>query len=263
MAKHFKSWRSFWDFDQSVRKQRRFIHTDGVKEFLETVLETGHKRADTIPEGVLLWRSQLGTTWETRTQGDGEEEFEYEEEVAFSEDRMLPLPEGASEGRVNAKGIPCVYLADDKDTAMAEVRPWISASLSLGQFKVLKSTKVIDFSEDDGKHLLYMKEPGPEERDRAVWRAINRAFSRPVTPSDRHGDYVSTQILAELFRANGYEGIVFKSSCGSGHNVALFDLDRVKLLGAAPYEAKRVQFEFSQSGNAYSIREKKADAPAG
>lgn len=255
MSKDFKSWRSYWDFEQSVRSRRRFVHAPEVDDFLDVVLETGKRRVDFIPKNTVLWRSCLGFETITRTEEDGGEEFEVEEAVAVSPERLIPTRDGASEGRVNPKGIPCIYLSDNQDTALAEVRPWIGATISLGRFELLRDARVIDFSADNGGHSIFLREPPPEKREEAVWRAINRAFSRPVTPSDRHADYVSTQILGELFKAANYDGIVFKSSCSEGHNVALFNIDSVRLLGAALFEAKGLKYEFEQTSNAYSIRD--------
>lgn len=40
---------------------------------------------------------------------------------------MKPLSNSASEGRANPKGIPYLYVATDKETAMSEVRPSLGA----------------------------------------------------------------------------------------------------------------------------------------
>jgi hypothetical protein len=61
-----------------------------------------------------------------------------------------------------------------------------------------------------------------ERREQAVWGEINHALSRPVTPDDPITEYVPTQILAEAFRAHGYDGIIYRSLLGNGHNVALW-----------------------------------------
>lgn len=69
-----------------------------------------------------------------------------------------------------------------------------------------------------------MTEPESAEREAAVWADINEAFSRPVTRSETRGEYVPTQILAELFKTRGYDGVAYQSGYGeAGYNVALFD----------------------------------------
>lgn len=43
-----------------------------------------------------------------------------------------------------------------------------------------------------------------------------------------NSDYVPTQIIAELIKSLGYDGIAYKSSLANGHNIALFDLESAK-----------------------------------
>jgi hypothetical protein len=57
---------------------------------------------------------------------------------------MKPPNNMAREGRVNPKGIPCLYLADERNTAMAETRPWLGSYISLGEFKTVRGLRVID-----------------------------------------------------------------------------------------------------------------------
>lgn len=61
----------------------------------------------------------------------GEDEGNDEIPCAYSPDRMTPRRNIASEGRANPKGLPCLYLATDKETAMSEVRPWINSTISI------------------------------------------------------------------------------------------------------------------------------------
>jgi hypothetical protein len=65
------------------------------------------------------------------------------------------------------------------------------------------------------------KEISAEKREQAAWVEINHALSRPVTPDDPITEYVPTPILAEAFRAHGYDGVVYRSLLGSGLNIAL------------------------------------------
>jgi hypothetical protein len=65
-----------------------------------------------------------------------------------------------------------------------------------------------------------------DEVEKAVWSDINDAFSKPVRRSDDSLDYIPTQILSELFKSNGLDGVAYKSSYGeAGCNMALFDLE--------------------------------------
>jgi hypothetical protein len=69
----------------------------------------------------------------------------------------------------------------------------------------------------------------PTKRTEAVWGDIARAFGEPVTRDDDVADYATTQVIAEVFRAERFDGLVCRSSVGTDRfNVALFDLDAAK-----------------------------------
>ena len=160
---------------------------------------------------------------------------------------MRPLADSALEGRANPKGIPCLYVATDKETAMSEVRPWLGGIISIGQFKVVRDLKVLDFSVEHGSNHnsgLYFREPTNEEILNAVWRDIDNAFSEPTQASDSKSDYAPTQIISEYIKSQGYDGIAYKSSLAEGHNLALFDLESAEVVKRSIYKASTIKFEF-------------------
>ncbi len=171
----------------------------------------------------------------------------------FDSERMKPLKDTASEGRANPEGISYMYLSTDKDTAMAEVRPWVGSSISVAQFKLLKKIKLINCTSEhkDRSKIIIRTEKGvepevePERREGFVWKDIDKAFSIPVTLNETTADYVPTQIMAELFKNEGLDGIAYRSSLGKGHNVTLFDLDIADLINCTLYKAEKpVAFSF-------------------
>ena len=63
-----------------------------------------------------------------------------------------------------------------------------------------------------------------EDIERDIWNHIDRAFSEPISRTDDQGDYVPTQVIAELFKRDKYDGIAYRSRLTeNGINVALFD----------------------------------------
>lgn len=244
----FKSWRSYWDFDLSVRRKLRFAWNSDVVEFLDTVLATSETRKVSLKKDTVFWRAQLGHDW--RDEGQGNEVFEVP--CAHPPDRMKPLQDRASDGRANAKGIPCLYLSNRKETAMSEVRPWIGSHVSVGQFKLRESIEIVDCSKNHSKTPVFLGEPEPERIEEAVWSYIDRAFAEPMTRSDDSADYVATQIIAEQFKRAGLGGIAYKSKFGEdGYNIALFDIDASKLISCSLFEVKNIEMEFSQQDNPY------------
>jgi hypothetical protein len=242
--KNFRSWRSYHCFEQEVKRKNRYFYDLDVKDFLQTVLETGKSREEILKDGKILWRSQLGNDWDPYHK---EDKYIGNVPCAFNPKRMKPPKNTASEGRANPKGIPYLYLSTDKNTAMAEVRPWVGSCISLAQFKLLRDVTIINCSSDDKGTTIYLKEPKPEEKIIAIWRDIDKAFSRPVTQNESIADYVPTQIIAELFKKNGFDGIAYRSSLGEGHNIVLFDLNVADLINRTLYETTKISFKFDQS----------------
>ncbi len=240
----FKSWNSYSHFSWEVTHSNRYIYRDDEKDFLANVLETSQSRATTVGSGSVFWRAQLGCNWRPIIQ-DGEEVGE--EPEPFSPQRMKPVSFGAFEGRVNPKGIPCLYLATKKETAMSEVRPWLESYISVGQFQTVKELTLINCSVHPPNGLtIYFEEPDEQKKEKAVWEDIDRAFSRPVTVSDTLSDYVPTQILAELFKNNGFDGVYYRSALSHGLNVALFDMNAAKIINCFLHKVEKIQFAFGE-----------------
>src|SRR5690242_18366035 len=161
--------------------------------------------------------SAAGPNAAVEGQEQGGKSFEIP--VAHSPERMKPIPAKATDGRANPRGIPCLYLATKKDTAVLEIRPLIGSSVSVAQFMVLRELRLVDCSSERRDiSLKRWLEPEnlltPEEIEKAVWFDINAAFSKPVERGDNSIEYVPTQILAEAFKRHDFDGIAYKSSYG-------------------------------------------------
>ena len=215
-------------------------------------METGKSRVEEVKEGNVLWRSQLGHDWEEPHNEGGQYVGPIPSPLFHK--KMKPPKDSACEGRANPKGIPYLYLSTYMDTSMAEVRPWIASYISVGKFKLLKDVKLINCTiENKRRRMVWLKEPSPEEREISVWNDMDQAFSRPVTPNDSIADYVPTQIIAELFKNNGFDGIAYRSSLGKGHNIVLFDLNAAGLIECTLHQAEKISFRFSQVSNPYFV----------
>jgi hypothetical protein len=251
----FKSWNSFRDFENKVEKSMRFIRDVEDDEFLAEVLRTSKKRIKKLKKGTILYRAQIGHDWRTINIGNSEEIVEEEIPCGFSPDRMKPHTNKAYEGRANPKGIPYLYLASAEDTAMAETRPWIGSLVSCAQFKVKKDLELIDLSiHADKSFVLYFEEPTSALREDAVWNHIDQAFSKPIKKSDDTASYVSTQLIAELFKSKGMSGISYRSALiAGGINFALFDLKDADLINCTLFEVESINPVFKQTDNPYFI----------
>ena len=75
--------------------------------------------------------------------------------------------------------------------------------------------------------------------------------------NDKSSDYVPTQIIAEFFRNEGFDGVVYKSVLSNGYNIALFDIDVANIVNCFLYEVEKVKFNFNQSAKPYFLRNEK------
>lgn len=249
----FSSWKSYDEFARRIRHDRRYVWRKEVQAFLDTVLSTLKDRDRSIKKDTIFCRAQLGIEWKTVSDERGEEPY------GHCEERMKPLVNRATEGRVNPAGIPVLYLASCEQTAISEVRPWIGSQISVAQFKVLRDLRAVDLSLGHGQvaigaltfdHLLGKTAPDAETKKTVVWINIDNAFSQPVTLSDDTATYVPTQILSELFRDAGYDAIIYRSQFGKkGYNIAMFNVENADIINCAPYRVEGIEVRSKEIGD--------------
>ena len=246
----FSSWNSYWSFAYHACHEFRFIHSPSIQRFLDRVRETAAQRILTVKSGSPLWRARLVTQWEDVKNEAGDVIGNQECPVPPSE--MKPISWKAREGRVNPAGIPCLYLSEHRETALSEVRPWVGASISVAQFDVAVDQKIVNCVSEHPLTKFYLTEPSAVKKEEAVWDHINKGFSRPITHNDFIADYAPTQILTEVFRSAGYNGIRYQSSLGIGANVVLFNLDAVVPRSCCVFCVKKLAYEFEQHSNIHA-----------
>jgi hypothetical protein len=256
-AVEFESWRSFWNFRQEVARNWRYVRTAEAQRFLSAVAAESHAHSTEITKGRRFYRAQVAY-YDVFDEAVGE---------AFPgpalPERMFPLRDRATEGRVNPKGIPCLYIAADKHTALAEARPWIGSLVSLALLRTRKQLRVVDCTKGAERSPIFLdEEPSPKKRAKAVWSHIARAFRSPTSRDDNIADYAPTQIIAETFRAEGFDGLAYRSAFGSNRfNVALFDLDATELLTCSLQEIRDVKFRHEETANPYYVQHDAEGAP--
>jgi hypothetical protein len=244
MVAAFQSPLDYWAFSDAVRYQRRFFHDRHVHAFLRAVTASAKRRVTVLQAGTELWRAQLGHAFESREDDKGRSE---DVPVPFKPERMKPLIFSASEGRVNPRGIPCLYSASDKVTAVSEVRPWLGAIVSLARMRTARALKLIHCSGNfESEPTRRFQDLPPEETEEVIWSDIGQAFSQPVSPDVGVAEYAATQILAAHIHRVGYDGVVYASSLGPGSNMAFFDLDAAQVAEVSLVSVKAVRYEIGE-----------------
>lgn len=196
-----------------LRSENRFTLAEESAQFVEQLIQyaSQHKTVS-LPSDRVLFRARIHAT---------------NEEHPFSLDRMgAPPAYLAGHGRLNPKGIPYLYLASDKITAISEVRPWVGCDLTVAEFHVVDECRLINFSKRQQTNDLTGEN---FEASEFTWRElISWLFSAPFDPRDDTA-YIPTQYLAERIKGAGFSGIMYDSALNDGgYNVALFDVSKAK-----------------------------------
>lgn len=245
---------AYTDFIRSVQSDLRFFRSGSSSSFLGMVRSSCKNRLSTIPKDSLLWRARLGSTIgheSTIATGAGDAITAiFDRAMPYAKSSMKPIPDWQREGRANPCGIPTLYAATTPTTALAEVRPWIGATISLAQLQVTRELKVIDCSKDhNSRSVLDVIFDLSKTMEDGVWFALHRAFATPISKEDEARTYIPTQVFAELFKTEGYDGILYKSLLSDdGCNLALFDLGSAAVINCELHELKSTRFDFASTG---------------
>jgi len=248
----FASWRSFMEFKSEVSTRRRFMPSDESRAFLDTLAATAKDRVRRLAAEKRLYRAQVA-------HHDVEEPEVGPIAGPALPWRMMPRSDAASDGRANPEGIPRLYMADNRHTALAEVRPWIGSLVSIAVLETSRDLAIVDCRVEGDERFpfkLLDRVATPEEAEEEVWRQVSRAFREPVTRGDDRAGYAATQIIAELFERQGYDGVAYGSGFGKDTtNFALFDVTVAKPIYCEIQEVRDVRFEFTETGRPYYVQQ--------
>lgn len=150
----------------------------------------------------------------------------------------------APSGRANPQGIPYLYLCQDENTTYYEVRALYLDKLTIGQFKVNRDLKILDFTTMLSLYYAYNNSTSALADEIAKQRiilSISNDLSKPLRRFDTELEYVPTQYVCEYCKLNGVDGIRFNSSLHKGGvNVVLFDSACAECVKVTTREIKSV-----------------------
>lgn len=252
--KVFKSPDDWSEFCRFISKTNRYVLDKHWRQFTDTVISTAAKREHTLKSGSTLARARIGSREEEYEDSKGD--FSIDFGPLGRQDMEAPPPHKAKDGRINPHGISYLYLSNDIETAILEVRPWLKQDVSVGFFKITKDLKCVDTSRDRKGTFIYIgrgkPKLAPDTIEEYVWGGINDSFSRPVAAGDERTDYIPTQYLSECFKVAGYDGIIYKSSLtGKGYNIALFNPENARLQGAKVYSIESIKLTYKECAQPY------------
>ncbi len=206
------------DLADNLRHKNRFFPQDSSyprkQDDLLNYLETLFKGiSTTVDENHEFYRARIG------------EYMKNSELEAPPEDKIL------ASGRANPVGIRVLYSAIDKETAIAEVRPWKSAIITIASVKPKEPLKLVDLSKVTDRMDKILQSPFSVDNIYEELMVLNvlsnldKALSNPVSPDTSELDYIPSQYLTEYIKFLGYNGVIFRSSLGPGENYVFYEYE--------------------------------------
>jgi Zn ribbon nucleic-acid-binding protein len=221
------------------------------REITEALRPLADRVSRQIPAGQHYFRARIGIAQRFRFGDD----LEREGFIPLSGAAIgAPPPTKASAGRGNRQGVSFLYVASTVDTALAEVRPHPGHLVSIGTLAPDRALKIANFH-DIAISNYAMSDAGLA--DFLLLQSINRELSEPITPDERD-KYVLGQLITDVCRQLGFDGVQYRSSVATGHNLCLFEPG---VFAHRPEEARVLRVE-RVSFDAISL-ESFAEPPAG
>lgn len=154
-------------------------------------------------------------------------------------DSGAPPAENAQAGRLNPEKIRYLYLAENPETAVYEVRPTIGQHVSVATFKTTENIKIYDLVSE-----IKPKEDNSVNHDVLLFGEIQRRFSEP-NAGDAY-KYLPTQYLGEIIKQMGFDGLKFKRSLKNGGvNIVLFDDNKCKAISSDMIQVSDIELKVS------------------
>lgn len=134
------------------------------------------------------------------------------------------------EGRCNHKYEICLYVAEDPQTAIGELKPLIREKISVACICNICELQVIDFTMDFNKESSIFK------------NIVALAFMQ--SPTERNKDaYLYTEVLCSFVKKMGYDGVIYNSCQNINKtNYAIFNYKKCEPIDSFLYEVNAINY---------------------
>lgn len=152
------------------------------------------------------------------------------------EDIGAPPKEKATDGRANSRGIPCLYLANNEETASKEIRASLHDKLTIGKFVPNRDLKIINLMDIDKISPFGMTNPQFLHVNKLHLKRIGKELSKTLRSNSSNLEYLPTQYISDFIKSLGYDGIKYKSTLNpEGYNLAIFDINSFEVVEVKNY----------------------------
>lgn len=221
-----------WEgFVVAVKTQNRF-HTNHINtKILEPYCDYIHKP---YKKGQLFYRGRISKS-----------------ATGFQKDEMdAPPCDLTPAGRANAAGIRCLYLANNIDTAIHEVRAEAFDYVTVGTSELQEDISVVDLKSIDEISPFIVPDCTKLAINKEHLNKINEEMGKALRRNDSPLDYVPTQYISDFIKSiqnegkAQYAGLEYKSTMNAGgFNLAVFDPGLFKCVDIKTYRIRSLSYD--------------------
>lgn len=223
------SWEEFVD---SIKNNNRFHNNHLNTEILKIICSYVMKNYNS---GDVFYRARIS------------------DKAGFPSNEMGAPPSiKASPGRANPEGISYLYLGDNIQTTLYEIRAGLHDYVCVGTFKLKKDINIVDLTSVNKISAFSDMNSTQHAINRIHLEKINFDIAKPLRRHDSFLDYLPTQYICDFIKNisfNGekeYQGIEYKSTMNpTGYNLAIFDENLFECSEVKVYDIESLTYVFN------------------
>lgn len=230
------------EFIKAIKsKDNKAIEESRVFEAIHRMITRNNLMRHKLEPGTTLYRCRIikEKDWETSNNGIS---IEHNHITGFDKYNSKEPPLGlAPDGRANCPGSTYLYVANNKYTACAEVRPRLMDFISVAEFKVCRSLVILDFSENQNVHSLTS-----DDDNVSIAKLITNVMYEFCSVVSNSEKYTVTQYISDYIRKHGIDGICYRSSLTNGKNYTIFNCaeDNIQFQSSSIYFCQNINYDF-------------------
>lgn len=233
-------WLLFREFEEEIKSRNRFFPNDKFLRLFDRIIEEPYNTR-IVQKGTELYRAR-------RNKPTGE--FEWVSELGVN--RTNP-----GNNRASPIGIPYMYLADEPETAIAEIRANVNDSVTVATYTAKSDLAFIAL---DGNTAIVSGSEDDEIPPYDVLGFIARLGHNFAVPIQRPEiEYLPTQYFTEYCKQKGFSGVRYVSSARGMHvygdknnyNYVLFEDSNVTFQEAYGYTVKNITYQICKEAQIY------------
>lgn len=154
-----------------------------------------------------------------------------------------PPAKFATAGRANPKGISYLYLSNNEETTLYEVRATLNDYVTIAEFRLTEEIKVVSLRKTNEVSPFVLDDIDIYLSYKRLINLLEKDLMTPLRRSDSELEYIPTQYLCEFIKSLGYNGVEYSSSLNpNGFNIALFDDIQVECMNVQTFDVKNISY---------------------